>query len=134
MKLAAGGPPIACNPHAIRAEDRPRYRDLVEKLRSAVRETRELRDGYALGVDTRTITLTDLAEWVGMERLCCPFLTFQIEVAGAADSARLTLRGSKGAKAILAAAFAKELRTIDRLAAISSSTVNPQARAPRASG
>lgn len=107
LAVAADKPPLACNPHAIRAEDRSRYRDLVAKLRTAIREHRELRDGYALGVDTQALTLTELAEWIGMERRCCPFLTFQIEVTGAAEAARLTMRGPKGAKAILASAFAK---------------------------
>jgi hypothetical protein len=105
--VVAADRPIACNPGAIRAEERPRYRDLAGKLRAAVSEVKELRDGYALGVGTRALTLTELAEWVGMERRCCPFLTFQIEVAGTADSVRLTLRGPKGAKAILAEAFGK---------------------------
>ena len=41
-----------------------------------------------------------------MERLCCPFLTFQLDVHSNGDS-QLTLRGPVGAKAILLEKFPK---------------------------
>ena len=92
-------PGLACNIQAIGAAQRPRYDDLVSRLRTAMRERRELPDGYSYSLDSRTITLPEAAEWITMERLCCPFLMFQLEVAG--EACRLTMSGPDGAKAIL---------------------------------
>lgn len=96
--------PLACNIKAIRAAERPRYNDLVKRLRIAVQDRSELSDGYAYRLDTKKITLPEVAEWITMERLCCPFLTFQLEIKGNGDS-QLTLRGPMGAKAILREEF-----------------------------
>ena len=100
----AAGPPLACNPKAIRAAERPRYNDLMKRLRAAVQNRTELTDGYAYKLDTQQITLPEVAEWITMERLCCPFLTFQLDVKGNGESA-LTLRGPEGAKEILREEF-----------------------------
>ena len=94
---------LACNLQAISAAQRPRYNDLVSRLRSAMRDRRELPDGYTYSLDSAIITEPELSEWIGMERLCCPFLMFQLEVAG--EVSRLTMRGPDGAKAILREEF-----------------------------
>jgi hypothetical protein len=101
---AAADPPLACNLKAISAAERPRYSDLMKRLRAAVQDRSELPDGYAYTLDTKKITLPEVAEWITMERLCCPFLTFQLDVKGNGESA-LTLRGPQGAKAILREEF-----------------------------
>jgi hypothetical protein len=74
---AEGDAPLACNIKAISAAQRPRYNDLVKRLRIAVMNRSELSDGYAYKLDTKNITLPEVAEWITMERLCCPFLAFQ---------------------------------------------------------
>jgi hypothetical protein len=101
----ADRPVIACNTKAISAAERPRYNALVGRLRRSIRDRRELPDGYAFRLNEQTITLTDVAEWIRMERLCCPFLVFQIEVSGTKQNVQLTLRGPSGTKAILESAF-----------------------------
>jgi hypothetical protein len=103
---AAKPPALACNTKAISAEDRPRYKELVGKLRGSISERRELRDGYAFRLTETSITLQEVAEWIRMERLCCPFLVFQVEAKGTGSGLGLTLRGPSGVKAILAE-FAK---------------------------
>jgi hypothetical protein len=99
-------PPLACNLAAISSTERPRYNDLVKRLRTAVQERSELSDGYAYKLDTKKITLPEVAEWITMERLCCPFLTFQLDVKGNGAS-QLALRGPVGAKAILREEFSE---------------------------
>ena len=103
MTLATA-PPLACNIQAISAADRPRYNDLVRRLRLALQDRSELSDGYAYKLDTKTITLPEVAEWITMEQLCCPFLSFQLDVRSDGAS-QLTLRGPAGAKAILREEF-----------------------------
>jgi hypothetical protein len=97
-------PPLACNLKAISAADRPRYADLMKRLRAAVADQSELPDGYSYALDTKRATLPEIAEWITMERLCCPFLMFQLDVKGSGES-RLILRGPDGVKAILREEF-----------------------------
>jgi hypothetical protein len=101
---AADEAPLACNLKAISAAERPRYNQLMKQLRAALQNRSELSDGYAYKLEPKKITLPEVAEWITMERLCCPFITFQLDVKGNGDS-QLTLRGPAGAKAILSAEF-----------------------------
>lgn len=50
---AEADPPLACNLKAISAAERPRYGDLMKRLRAAVLSQNELSDGYAYALDTR---------------------------------------------------------------------------------
>jgi len=43
-----------------------------------------------------------VAEWMGMERLCCPFLTLQLSAAGSQPVWLLSLTGPSGVKALFA--------------------------------
>jgi hypothetical protein len=92
---------LACNIEAISAVQRPRYNNLVSRLRAAMRDRRELPDGYDYSLDSKEISLPEVSEWIKMER--CPFLIFQLEVVG--ENSRLNMRGPDGAKAILRAEF-----------------------------
>lgn len=107
LAATAGEPVLACNLKAISAADRPRYNELMHKLRNSVQDRRELPDGYAFRIDDKSMAVTEVAEWICMERLCCPFLTFQLEVKGTNAFTELSLRGPSGAKAILEAEFKK---------------------------
>src|SRR6266481_4532398 len=100
---AAADVPLACNLKAISTSERPRYNDLVKRLRVSVQDRNELTDGYAYKLDTKKISLSEVAEWITMERLCCPFLAFQLDVVN--ETSRLTMRGPDGAKAILREEF-----------------------------
>ena len=97
-------PPLACNLKAISPADRPRYGDLMKRLRTAVANQNELPDGYAYVLDPNMATLPEVAEWITMERRFCPFLTFQLDVKTSGET-RLTLRGPDGVKAILREEF-----------------------------
>jgi hypothetical protein len=54
--------PLACNIKAISAAERPRYNDLIKRLRIAVQDRSELLDGYAYKLDSKKITLPEVAE------------------------------------------------------------------------
>jgi hypothetical protein len=99
-------PVIACNPKAISAEQKPRYAALTKRLRTAARGMQDLPDGYAIRLDSQAITLPEAAEWISMERLCCPFLKFELSTSGNQSEWTLKLTGPAGSKAILEAAFA----------------------------
>ena len=98
-------PVIACNLKAIRTADRPRYNELLTRLRAAVRDRGELTAGYAYKLESKGLTLREVAEWMSMERLCCPFLNLQLSAAGNQSGWVLSLTGPPGVKALLQAEF-----------------------------
>ncbi len=98
-------PVLTCNIQAISEVQRPRYNDLVSRLRAAIRDRNELPDGYRYSLDSAKFTLPEVSEWIAMERLCCPFLIFQFEAAGEGEDSRLTMRGPAGAKPLLQEEF-----------------------------
>ena len=97
-------PPIACNPKAIPEGDRPRYKELTGKLRSAAVGRREMENGWVLRLSSR-ISLAETAEWISFERRCCPFLTFELSTSGASEQHALRLTGPGAAKQIIESAF-----------------------------
>lgn len=96
-------PPLVCDLSAIDASNRIRHRDLLLKLRAASRDWRETTDGYSFRVVAEEMPLMDVAEWMGLERLCCPFLNLALEVAGGQEDCWLTITGPAGAKPIVKA-------------------------------
>lgn len=96
---------FACNLKAISAAERPRYNDLVKRIRTAIRSRREIANGYVFKVDSKALTLPEAAEWVSMERLCCPFLTLQLTASGNQADWLLTLTGPEGVKPLITTEF-----------------------------
>jgi hypothetical protein len=98
-------PTFVCNLLAISAAERPRYKELVERVREAMRQREEITSGYRFRLDGATVSLTEIAEWMNMEGLCCPFLTLERSVSGNSADWALTLTGAEGTKLLLDAEF-----------------------------
>jgi hypothetical protein len=95
--------PILCIPSALTPEQRARARELRSRLAGATSQIREESDGYtyAYAADPEIFRL--LGEWVGLERLCCPFLTFELRWPSGDDGPTLRLSGPEGVKEFLRA-------------------------------
>ena len=76
------------------------YQSLSLRLQAGILEHHELADGYVFTLDEGSIPFADAAKWVDMERLCCPFLTLELQVSGTGNCL-LKLRGPDGIKAII---------------------------------
>jgi hypothetical protein len=98
--------PLACDLDAISAIDRPRYNELQRMLAAAAIGKRELSDGIEVQIETERMTLAQLAEWISLERKCCPFFEFRIEVGSRSGPVWLSLTGRPGVKEFLAQEFA----------------------------
>src|SRR3954453_16643694 len=94
---------ISCNLKALSPRQRPRYNVLMKRLRAAVRNRKALPDGYAYQLEQEAITLAEVAEWISLERLCCPFLNFELCATGRPTDWVLTLTGPEGVKPLLEA-------------------------------
>jgi len=88
--------PFACNLNALTPSERNAHLDVSRRLLGAVQETRELPNGYAFRLPPDA--LVTAAQWVSRERKCCPFFTFEIEVARSGGPVWLRLTGRDGIK------------------------------------
>lgn len=99
-------PALACDFGAINATEREQHKALAGYVMSeGFTEKRELADGYALRYPAEDYP--ELTRYVAKERLCCPFLDFEIHTKAADDAVWLYLRGQGDVKRFLDAAFQK---------------------------
>jgi len=96
-----GDPTLACDFTVMDTEQRERYRALRRRLSEDLHEARELDDGYAFRHSSDAKVLIALAEYVSLERLCCPFFDFAIEVGRDGGEVWLKMAGGQEAKRIL---------------------------------
>ena len=83
---------------AIPAEQRPVHLAKSRELFLQIQETRELSNGYEFRFADESDLLRRLAEFVSLEKLCCPFLRFDIEVEAERGPVWLRLTGREGVK------------------------------------
>jgi hypothetical protein len=95
--------PIACNVFGLNEQQRKRQQELRKQLFEAGQELRELPDGYAVGLPPTSENILAAAEFVTLERLCCPFFRFELAVRGNDEPIWLSLTGGKDVKAFLKA-------------------------------
>jgi hypothetical protein len=98
-------PAVACDFTAIDTEQSERYRALRRLLGDDFHEVWELENGHAFRHSSEASVLLALAEYVSLERLCCPFFDFAIEMGRGGGEVWLRMTGGDGAKGILEAAL-----------------------------
>lgn len=98
-------PDFACNVKAIPATLRPRYLALVERVRRAIMDRKELAHGYRYSLTPGALTPAELGEWMGYERQCCPFLSLTLTLQPGIPGQAVTLSGMKGIKGLLDVEF-----------------------------
>lgn len=97
--------PFACSMTALSASERAHHKELSAELHAAVKEIRELPNGYAFRLSGERRSLAMLSEWVSLERLCCPFFIFQIEAASESQPVWLRMTGREGVKLFMQSEF-----------------------------
>jgi type IV pilus biogenesis protein CpaD/CtpE len=90
--------PIACNMAALSDEQRNRIMVLIKQIRAAGQEVRELADGYSFRLPAESAMIKDVSEWITLERLCCPFFRFEMEVEADGGALWVRLTGREGVK------------------------------------
>ena len=89
--------PIACNLSRLNESQRRREQELLRKFRTRWVREEETDDGVWLSMPADPAELAELGELLGLERLCCPFLKFQLEVTQE-ERCRLYISGPPGAR------------------------------------
>ena len=92
--------PIACT--LSEPELREREKTVLEAFGAQMRRVEPGSDGYTIEVAASDEGLAAAMAVIQVERLCCPFLRFDLTVEAAAGPVRLALTGPPGVKEFLA--------------------------------
>jgi len=103
VTVQTGESSFACNMAALDAAGRKRHATVTRQVKDATEEVRELPDGYALRFSPSESSIMLASEFVARERLCCPFLSFELIAEKDGGPLLLQLRGREGVKAFLKA-------------------------------
>ena len=94
---------IACALTALNAEQRARRQALAQRMHAVTQEICELPDGYAFRFSADPALCLTVAEFMTLERLCCPFFTFALQMESEGGAMWLRLTGRDGVKQFLQA-------------------------------
>jgi hypothetical protein len=103
-------PPFACNLRALTSAEREDQVHVASRLLESLLETRELADGYAFEFDSRRISFTEITRWIDLERRCCPFFDFHLELRRNNGPITVRLTGRDGVKAFIRTEFPNAFR------------------------
>ncbi len=95
--------PFACVMEAIEPSKRQQHIATAKHLFGSVQEVRELPNGYAFQLPTESELMLKAAEFIALERLCCPFFGFALQVEPEGGAVWLYLTGREGVKPFIRA-------------------------------
>ncbi|HEX7333736.1 MAG TPA: hypothetical protein VF290_19700 [Pyrinomonadaceae bacterium] len=90
--------PIACDMSALSLDQRERHIATSRQLFSNVQAIHELSSGYEFRLADDLSAIVSAAEFISVEKLCCPFLHFALEVNAESGPVFLRLTGREGVK------------------------------------
>ena len=95
--------PIGCRRDTgeFNLEESERYKTLMEGMRSAIQEMKELPDGFAFRFPSDPPVIANLADWITLESRCCSFFNFALEIEPYDGPVWLSLTGGEGVKEFL---------------------------------
>ena len=97
------GERFVCNLRALTKDERTQHAKVSKKLLDSVQETKELKNGYALRMPAGS--LLTAAQWIALERRCCPFFTFELEQSRDSGPVWLSVTGTTGVKGFIKEEF-----------------------------
>lgn len=97
--------PLFCNMDIFTPAEREGHIRNTTRLYRSVQDVREAKHGYEFIFPNESKVITDLAEFISSERLCCPFLEFTLKVSPNEKPISLQLSGPEGTREFLQAEF-----------------------------
>ena len=92
------GAEFFCDRAALTQEQKGKQIELGKILRHAVLQRRELKDGFEYTFPNDMETYRALAEYVPLERVCCPFMDMTIRLDRDGGKLHWEVRGREGIK------------------------------------
>ena len=102
--------PIACDMTAIAPEQRGQHMATIKRLFGLVEKAHELSDGYSFKLPNDSEVVLMAAEFISLERLCCPFFDFAIDIEREGGPFWLSLTGRQGVKPFIMAEVGDHLK------------------------
>jgi len=99
------GPQLVCTLDTFTSEQRRRHEETAQTVFAAVQQVQELADGYRFQCPPESELLLAMAEFVALERCCCPFFDFAIQVERKNGPLWLQMTGPIGTKELLRTAL-----------------------------
>ena len=97
--------PLSCDLSALSLAQRKRHSELIRYVLSETLSLKELVEGYEFSFKKDAEVFLKLAEWVVLERVCCPFLLFSLALDRGDAPIRLGITGPAGTKDVLKASY-----------------------------
>jgi hypothetical protein len=101
--------PFACDMSAIAADQRGAHLATINKLFRAVESFAELPNGYSFRLPNESDVLLSAVQFIALERLCCPFFSFSLEIEREGGAVWLSLTGREGVKPFIMAEIGDHL-------------------------
>lgn len=101
--MVAKESPLACDMTAFSPSERTQHRAAIQEVFGAVEELQDLPNGYRFRLPSDTDWLMKVADFIGKERLCCPFFTFGLTLEPEQKALWLSLTGREGIKPFILA-------------------------------
>lgn len=105
--------PLACDLTAIEDDKLEEHKRNGEHVFNAVREWRELSGGYAFRLPTETNIIQKAGAFISLERLCCPFFNFELEVTPDHGPVWLKITNDQSVKEFVEANIIPQLKSED---------------------
>ena len=105
---------FACDMAALSPAERSAHAEVMKRVFGSVRAVENLPEGYAFSVPVSE--LVAVSEFVPLERRCCPFFGFSLEIAPEGDVFELRITGPEGVRPFIQAEFGTVLPPAIRVA------------------
>ena len=96
---------VACDLGALSPEERVREQALLKRFKAHCGRPEETENGFRLVLPAAPESLSELGEFLALERLCCPFLNFDLTVPAGRGPVTLHVHGGPGVKPFLRSSF-----------------------------
>ena len=107
-------PPLACVPNAVPADQQEDWvNKIAPKLYGAVQEIKELPNGWSWRLPSTSEILQLVAQDLEVERLCCPFVNYTLELEPNRGPFWLRMTGGEGVKEFLRIAYGEGAKYFD---------------------
>jgi hypothetical protein len=97
--------PLVCNMDVFNPAQRESHIRTTTELIRAVQRVNGVENGYELQFPNETEFITQIAEFISNERLCCPFLKFSLNIVSNIEPVSLSLTGPTGTQEFLRLEF-----------------------------
>ena len=97
--------PLVCNMDVFTPVQRESHIQTTTELIQSLQSVQEVENGYEFTFPNESKLISKIADFISNERLCCPFLRFNLNIVSKTEPISLSLTGPIGTQEFLRAEF-----------------------------